>query len=118
MVIVDIDIKPGNHPNSINLKSKGKVPVAILTTDVFDAYAVDPVSCVFAGAYPFRWNMEDVEHDGDQDMLFHFMTQELDLDENSTKAFLEGLTYDGLTITDADSINIVPKSKADNIKIK
>ena len=62
--------------------------------------------------------MEDVEHDGDQDMLFHFLTQELDLNENSTKAFLEGLTYDGLTITGTDSINIVPKSKADNIKIK
>jgi hypothetical protein len=30
-------VKPENYPNSINLKSRGKVPVAILTTDDFDA---------------------------------------------------------------------------------
>jgi hypothetical protein len=118
MVIVNIDIKPGSYPNSINLKSKGKFPVAILTTDVFDAYDVDPVSCVFAGAYPLRWNMEDVEHDGDKDMVFHFMTQELNLNKNSSKASLEGLTYDGIKITDKDSINIVPKNKANSKKIK
>jgi hypothetical protein len=36
-----IDIKPGNDTNSINLKSKGLVPVAILTTEDFDALSVD-----------------------------------------------------------------------------
>jgi hypothetical protein len=30
-----IDIKPVSDPNSINLKSKGVVPVAVLTTDLF-----------------------------------------------------------------------------------
>ncbi len=38
---VTIDIKPGSYPNSINLKKGGVIPVAILTTDVFDATTVD-----------------------------------------------------------------------------
>lgn len=106
---VDIDIKPGSYPNSINLKSKGKVPVAILSTDDFDAYDVDPVSCEFAGAYPLRWNTEDVDYDGDYDILFHFMTQELELNKDSTEATIECETFEGMQITGTDSVNIVPK---------
>jgi len=44
---VDIDIKPGGDPNSINLRSKRVIPVAILTTDTFDASTVDPLSVKF-----------------------------------------------------------------------
>jgi vacuolar-type H+-ATPase subunit F/Vma7 len=115
---VDIDIKPGSYPNSINLKSKGKVPVAILTTDDFDAYDVDPDTCVFANANPLRWRMEDVDNDGDQDMILHFMTQELDLTEESTEATLEGETFEGMQITGTDSVNIVPKGNMHSKKAK
>jgi hypothetical protein len=108
---VVIDIKPGSYPNSINLKSKGKIPVAILSTDDFDAYDVDPDTCVFAGAYPVRWNTEDVDHDGNFDMLFHFFTQELDLNQNSIEASLECETDDGMPVIGTDTVNIVPKGK-------
>ena len=49
---VEIDIKPGSDDNSINLKSRGVVPVAILSdSDTnFDATAVDPAKVFFAGA--------------------------------------------------------------------
>jgi hypothetical protein len=118
IVPVEIDIKPGNLPNSINLKSKGKVPVAILTTDDFDAYDVDPVSCIFAGAYPVRWNIEDLDYDGDDDIIFHFETQELVLNQESTEASLKCETYDSLPITGTDSVNIVPKGKSNKKKNK
>lgn len=108
---VDIDIKPGSDPNSINLKSKGVVPVAVLTTDDFDASDVDPETVVFAGAEPARWVMEDVDGDGDMDMLFHFKTQDLNLDEDSTEATLTGETIDGIPIEGTDTVNIVPKGK-------
>ena len=39
---VPIDIKPGSYPNSINPNAGGVIPVAILTTDTFDASTVDP----------------------------------------------------------------------------
>ncbi|MCK5261859.1 MAG: hypothetical protein KAJ44_06735, partial [Thermoplasmatales archaeon] len=75
---VDIDIKPGSYPNSINPKSKGNVPVAILTTDDFDASDVGPATIVFLDATPIQWAMDDVDFDGDLDMILHFKTQELD----------------------------------------
>ena len=104
-----IDIKPGSDPNSINLKSKGVVPVAVLTTDDFDASTIDPVTVTFAGASPLRWALEDVDNDGDMDMLFHFKTQELNLGNNSTEATLDGNTSSGWPIIGTDTVNIVGK---------
>ena len=107
-----IDIKPGSDPNSINLKSKGVVPVAVLTTDDFDASSVDPETVSFAGASPVRWTIEDVcPYDGRDDLLFHFKTEELDLDENSTEAFLMGYTFGGEFIWGTDTVNIVRKGR-------
>ena len=109
IIQVTIDIKPGSDPNSINLKSKGVVPVAVLTTDDFDAGEIDPATVVFAGAEPERWTTCDVDDDGDLDMLFHFKTQELDLTEDSEDATLTGKTTDDHEITGTDSVRIVPQ---------
>jgi len=89
---MEIDIKPGNEQNNINLKSNGVVPVAVLTTEQFDAATVDPATALFAGAAPRHWGIEDIDDDGDQDIIFHFRTQELDLDEDSTEATLTAQT--------------------------
>ena len=111
-----IDIKPCSDPNSINLKSKGVVPVAVLSTETFDATTVDPVEVKFADASPVRWTVEDVgsdcgADDGLDDLLFHFKTQELDLDEDSTEGVLTGYTFDGEFIWGCDTVKIVPKKK-------
>jgi hypothetical protein len=107
-----IDVKPCSDPNSINLKSKGVVPVAVLTTDDFDATTVDPATVSFASGSPLRWTVEDVcPFDGRDDLLFHFETQELDLNEESTEAFLTGYTSDGEFIWGKDTVNIVPRGK-------
>jgi hypothetical protein len=108
LVELVIEIKPAGYPNSINLGSKGVVPVAILTTDDFDAATVDPVTVLFADASPLRWAWEDVDYDGDMDLLFQFKTQELNLDESSTEAMLTGSTFDGLQVEGSDTVNIVP----------
>jgi len=47
---VDIDIKPGSYPNSINLGSNGMIPVAILSSPYFDATQVDADTVALAGA--------------------------------------------------------------------
>ena len=106
---VEIDIKPGNDQNSINLKSKGVVPVAILTTNDFDASAVDPTTVEFAGVEPIRWTMCDVDGDLDLDMLFHFKTEDLDIDADSIEAMLTGATLDETPIEGTDSVKIVGK---------
>jgi len=72
------------------------------------AALIDPETVSLASACPLRWTMEDVDTDGDEDLLFHFKTQELSLDENSTEVTLEDLTYAGTDIWGTDTVNIVP----------
>jgi hypothetical protein len=79
----------------------------VLTTADFDATTVDPVTVEFAGALPLRWTQKDVDRDGDMDLLFHFKTRELNLDENSTEATLTGETFDGVPIRGTDAVRIV-----------
>ncbi len=79
-----MDVKPGSWPNSINLKSKGVLPVAILTTDVFDATTIDPHSILVGSdpGFPIAHkdgHVEDVDKDGDLDLVLHFNVQELGL---------------------------------------
>ena len=107
---VQIDIKP-NEQNNINLKSKGVVPVAVLTTDDFDAATVDPATVQFAGAAPVRWKFEDVDDDGDDDMMFHFRTQDLDLDQDSTEATLTAELLTEVMVSGTDEVRIVPSNK-------
>jgi hypothetical protein len=65
-----------------------------------------------------RWKVEYVDYDGDYDMIFHFMTQELDLTKESTEATLVGETIYGDQITSTDSVNIVPKGSMHSKKAK
>ncbi len=96
-VAVDIDIKPGSYPNSINLSSKGLVPVAVLSSPTFDASlfapemahltdANSPMAGTCSGAPAVRWQLDDVNKDGTLDLVFFFQTTDLDLTVNSTAA--------------------------------
>lgn len=104
---VEIDIKPGSDPNSINLKSKGVIPVAILTTPDFDASTVDPATVLFAGASPTHWALEDVDGDGDIDLILHVPTQSTNIQQGDTEACLTGQTFGGQDIQGCDSVNVV-----------
>jgi hypothetical protein len=106
-IAVDIDIKPGSDPNSINLKSKGKISIAILTTDEFDAAMVDPDTVLFAGAAPVHYTMEDVDKDGDMDMILQFATQDTDIMLGDTEATLTGQTLNGETIIGTDMVRTI-----------
>ena len=105
--VVDIDIKPGSDPNAINVRSRGVIPVATLTTADFDATTVEPEMVQFSGASPVRWAVEDVDSDTDWDMIFHFKTQETGIACGDTEAALTGETFDGQSINGTDSIKTV-----------
>ena len=116
-IAVDIDIKPGSYPNSINLGSKGVVPVAILSTSTFDANTVDPDTVELAGAdvavrgksNKLLAHEEDVNDDGLMDLVCQVETENLDPDQlQEGYAILTGSTYDGQAIEGSDEITIVP----------
>jgi hypothetical protein len=111
---ISIDIKPDGVPNSINLKSKGNVPVAILSSQTFDAATVDPASVRFAGAAiitkkngTLQYLFEDVNGDGLLDLVAHFDTQALILTPVATAATVTGTTFNGRCFSGTDSVNIV-----------
>lgn len=111
---VEIDIKPGSFPNSINVGSNGKVPVAILSSPDFDATQVDPLSITLAsGGVWLKGNgtpmasFSDVNGDGLTDIVVHVATDSLLLTNTDTNAVLEGETFDGIAFTGTDTIRIV-----------
>lgn len=113
-ILAEIDIKPGSYPNSINLGSKGNVPVAIFSTTDFDATTVDPRSVTLGGASvklkgkdtPMA-SFEDVNGDGLDDIIVHVETTGFELSLGDTVAVLEGFTFDGTPIRGEDTIRIV-----------
>jgi hypothetical protein len=108
---IAIDIKPGSEPAPINPKSKGKIPVAILTTDTFDATTVNPATARFGAtgteAAPVLVAVEDVNGDGRPDLLLHFNTQDTGIQCGDTSASLTGKTFSGQAIQGSDSIQTV-----------
>ena len=118
VIYVEIDIKPGSYPNSINLGNEGVIPVAILSSSDFDATTVDPATVELAGAgVELRGksdnamaHREDVNKDGRIDLVVQITTQNLDPGIGQYGyATLTGKTYAGLFIEGADEITIVPK---------
>ncbi|NIO09766.1 MAG: hypothetical protein GTO40_17890 [Deltaproteobacteria bacterium] len=115
---VPIDIKPGSYPNSINLGSQGVVPVAILSSDSFDATNVVPDTVELSGAAvamrgkgnKYMAHEEDVNGDGLVDLVVQVGVQNLDPGQfQEGYAVLTAQTYDGVSVGGEDEITIVPQ---------
>lgn len=112
-ILVDIDIKPGGRINTINRRSKGVVPVAILGRHDFDTAEVDATTVIFLGAKPNRYSYEDVDSDGYIDIVLMFKTQDLDfgllVDEDGKYpyAYLTGETFFGDDIEGKDTVRLI-----------
>lgn len=115
---VAIDIKPGSDPNSINPKSKGNIPVAILSTQEFYAPEMVNEDSLTFGATGEEDSLafcnaegEDVNGDGLEDLVCHFYTQLTGFRCDDTEGVLKGMTMDGAPIEKTDSVRIVPCKK-------
>jgi hypothetical protein len=120
-----IDIKPGSDPNSINLKSQGVIPVAVMTTSVadgdlwdFDATTVDRSTVAFGpgGATPAHdpdnekmpaLHLQDVDGDGDTDLVLHFENQAAGLQAGDVQACLTGATLGGDPFIACDAVRVI-----------
>jgi hypothetical protein len=114
MLPVTIDIKPSTVDNTINVKSGGKIPVAILSSLTFDAPSeVDTSSLTFGRTGTERSlalcgaNAQDVNADGLLDRVCHFYTTQTGFQAGDTLGFLKGLTTDGVPIEGSDTVTIL-----------
>ncbi len=108
----NIDIKPGSFPNSINPRSRGNIPVAILGSAEFDVSDVDVSTVMLEGVSPLSAGLgaiEDVNGDGFQDMVFHFDTQAVIAAVGGcvTEMTQTGDLLDGTPFSATDSVRIL-----------
>ena len=99
---VEIDIQ-GNLCN----RGRGVIPVHLLSTDTFDATTVDHTTVTLGDASEVhvtksgvvKRHEEDVDHDGDIDLVFHFRAKETGVDCDTSVIPFNGQTFDGQYIT-------------------
>ena len=95
------------------------IPVAIFSSEDFNATQVDPDTVLLAGAgaevqiqgkgNEFMSQKEDIDGDGTIDLILHIGTANLDPDAiQDGYVVLTGTTYDGQAIEGWDEVTIVP----------
>jgi hypothetical protein len=126
LIQVDIDIKPGGNPNSINLSKNGVVPVVILGSDTFDVADVDGATLTLgpdliapahdlSDAARFADHLDDVNGDGFTDLVAHFRTEETGIAFGDTEACFTGEKFDGAFLEGCDSVRTVPDMDGDGL---
>ena len=87
------------------------IPVAILTTPSFDAAIIDVSSVRFGPNQAIethnKGHMEDVDNDGDTDLVLHFKTKEVGIQNTDTQVCLTGATLNGIPIQGCDAVRII-----------
>ncbi len=105
----------GRDRNSLLGSQQGKAdpePTASFDAlEVFYALEADPLSVEFGpnGATESHGmgHVEDVDDDGDMDLLLHFNTQDTGIQCGDTSGTLTGETFGGQAITGTDAIRTV-----------
>jgi len=112
---VNVSVKgEGSGAAVINPRSRGKIPVTILSTATFNALTgIDTNSLTFGRtgneqSLAFCNGGEDVNGDGLADLVCHFNTQATGFQSGDTIAYLKGMTLGGTPIVGQDSIRTVP----------
>lgn len=107
---VNIAIKSGEGgaAKSVNPRSAGVIPVAILSSSSFDATKVDANSVRFGRAGTeapyYNYSLQDANGDGLIDMVLQFRTQQTGIRCGDTSAKLTGKTQAGQQIAGTDSV--------------
>lgn len=116
-----IDVKPGSDRNPINLGAKGVLPVAILTTENFDA-AVAEISWIglsdtelTGSCTPQKSSVEDIDGDGLEDLMLHFSQTDLVandcIDDTTSELTLHLETFDGEQGSGSNAVSILTKTR-------
>ncbi|MGH8767525.1 MAG: DVUA0089 family protein [Burkholderiales bacterium] len=115
---INIDIKPGSGELApVNPKSRGKIPVALLSSAEFNALETNEGSIRF-GATGYEESLvrchkdgEDVNGDGLLDLVCHFENQVAGFDHGDLEGVLRGQTADGRQFEGRGLLKVVPSKR-------
>jgi hypothetical protein len=112
--LVVIDIKPGENPPEINTKSRGILPLAILSSMTFSVPDMVDIATLTFGATGRERSLafcnpngEDVNGDGRLDLVCHFNTGDTGLKRGDRQAVLRGRTVQNGLIEGSAEVLIV-----------
>jgi hypothetical protein len=115
---INIEIKPGSQNLApINPRSRGNIPVALLSSSEFDALTVDRTSLTFgaAGSEPSLTRCgkegEDVNGDGRADLVCHFENQAAGFEKGDLEGILRGRTLQGRAFEGRGLLKVVPEKR-------
>lgn len=115
---INIEIKPGSRELApVNPKSKGKIPVALLSSADFNALDVDVALLTFGATGNekslSRCNKEgqDVNGDGRLDLVCHFENHLAEFDTQTVEGIVRGKTADGSKFEGRGLLKVVPPVK-------
>jgi hypothetical protein len=115
-MLLSIDIRP----RRINPRSRGRLRVTILTSELFDATTLEPNTVRFGATGtetpPLYFTLTDVDGDGDRDMILRFETQMTGIKCGDSSVSLTGETSSGLSVIGSSSIKTVGCRKKYNQK--
>jgi hypothetical protein len=110
-----IDIHPDGQPNSINPGSRGRIPVAILSTPAFDPTTEIDRGSVTFGRTGDEASLEtcnsstDLNGDNVPDLLCLFSTELTGFESGNVAGILRAHTVGGVPATGSDSIQTIPR---------
>ncbi|HSA89530.1 MAG TPA: hypothetical protein VLF42_06470 [Burkholderiales bacterium] len=115
MVHINIDVKPGSGETApINPKSKGVIPVALLSNAQFDTAEVNQQTLRFgAQGDESSWlrcskDDPDLNADGKPDLVCHFNTQAAGFEPGDIAGILTGNLNDGRRFEGRGMLKVVP----------
>ena len=117
MIRIDAEIRVGGTPEDgapVNPRSKGNIPVALLSSPEFDTPEVDQQSLRFGArgdeASWLRCNKADMDMnaDGKPDLVCHFDTQKAAFEAGSIEGIVTGSLKDGRRFEGRSPRKIVP----------
>jgi len=120
VIEIQIDIKPDDYPNVINLASKGKLPVAIFGSEEFDCSQIDLASVLLEGMSisvnekngKYQTHITDINADGMDDILIQFEISGNELTATSDMAAISGKLLDGQSFEGSDEVLIINNKKS------
>lgn len=113
---VEVDIKPNDPTNSLDVNNRLEVPVMVRSTPDFDPATLDLSTVCFGADTTDPANSDctvgevrfiDLDGDGDDDLLALFQVPETGIDHGDTEACFAGKTTDGMDVKGCDALNVL-----------